>query len=95
MRARFGYLLSREWKQVKCFSWGQMIEELPQQQWTEGEKALLELLSEIEGQMLNIIKRHFDKAPQRESTADEDPISRVASLSQVFFNCTFFIVQSS
>ena len=49
--------------------------------------------------MLEIVSSHFEDALQMEPTkmsrSDEDLISRVASLSQVFFNCTFFIVQRS
>ena len=47
--------------------------------------------------MLEIVSSHFEEAPQMEPTevsiSNDDLISRVASLSQVLFNCTFFIVQ--
>ena len=63
----------------------------------QAEMPLHELLPEMEGQMLDIVDGHFEEKGQWESMkefwANEDPLSRVASLSQVFFNCTFFIVQ--
>ena len=92
-RAAFGYLLSRDWRRVKIHGWGQMVEELNQRQWTQAERPLQELLLKLEAQMLNIVKSHFGEEPRRESITAEDPISRVASLSQVIFNCTLFIVQ--
>ena len=39
------------------------------------------------------VQEVFRKELIQEFMADEDPISRVASLSQAFFNCTLFIVQ--
>ena len=97
-RESFGYLLSQAWRRVEILSWEDAISpmDLPR---TYAEWPLHELLSEMESQMLKIVSSHFEEAPQMEPTevsiSAEDLISRVASLSQVFFNCTFFIVQRS
>ena len=94
----FGYLLSQDWRRVEILSWEDAISPMNQRR-PPAEWPLPELLSEMEGQMLEIVSSHFEDALQMEPTkmsrSDEDLISRVASLSQIFFNCTFFIVQRS
>ena len=96
-QSTFGYLLSRAAQQeVAISSWENIIRAMNQQD-ARAESPLRELLLRMEGQMVNMINSHFEEtlqmAPVKASNLGEDLLSRVASLSQVFFNCTFFIVQ--
>ena len=96
-QATSGYLLSEEWREVRISSWEEMIRGMTQRHRTQAERPLHELLPEMENQMLDIAESHFEEKHQpsrvKDFWSDEDPIIRVASLSQVFFNCTFFIIQ--
>ena len=92
----FGYLLSRSAHKVEILRWEDVIRTMDQW-WIRDERPLQELLPEMETEMLDIVDTHFEGVLHSESVqefmADEDPITRVMSLSQAFFNCTLFIVQ--
>ena len=99
-QSTFGYLFSKSPQKVKIRRWGQVSEAslARVKQTTKSQKRLADVLNTIEQSMFETLERRFRekevewKAISHAREREEQP-RRIASLSQVFFDCTLFIVQ--
>jgi len=93
--SNFGYLFSESATKVKIQNWENVIQVAKTR--SEREKRhLAEVFRLTETRMIEMVNRRLDPELRIASREKEerDPARRIASLSQVFFDCTLFVVQS-